>query len=42
MDPLPQRCDGPDLDPIPYVRGLYRLIPEARLIDILTLNQAWS
>ena len=33
-DPLD--WDDPAIDPLPYVRGLHRLIPEARLAAILT------
>lgn len=36
MDRTPQGCDDSAADPLPYVRGLYRLIPEERLADILT------
>ena len=32
----PLAWDDPTNDPLPYVRGLYRLIPEARLAAILT------
>jgi hypothetical protein len=36
MDRTPPGWDDPTRDPLPYVRGLYRLIPEARLAAILT------
>src|SRR3954464_2387344 len=36
MDRTPLGWDDPSRDPLPYVRGLYRLIPEARLAAILT------
>jgi Insertion element 4 transposase N-terminal/Transposase DDE domain len=36
MDRMPQGCDNPFLDPLPFVRGLYQLIPEHRLAAILT------
>jgi hypothetical protein len=36
MDRTPLGWDDPANDPLPYVRGLYRLIPEARLAAILT------
>ena len=32
----PKGCDPPAIDPLPYVRGLYRLIPESRLAAILS------
>lgn len=35
MDPIPQP-GHPATDPIPYVRGLHRLIPERRIASILT------
>jgi Insertion element 4 transposase N-terminal/Transposase DDE domain len=36
MDRMPQGCDPLLQDPLPFVRGLYRLIPEHRLAAILT------
>ena len=36
MDRTPQGCDDVAQDPLPFVRGLYRLIPEHRLAAILT------
>jgi hypothetical protein len=36
MDRLPQGCDNLFQDPLPFVRGLYQLIPEHRLAAILT------
>src|SRR3954464_5376658 len=36
MDRAPQGCDDRDDDPLPYVRGLYQLIPEGRLAAILS------
>ena len=36
MDRMPQGCDDVAQDPLPFVRGLYRLIPEHRLAAILT------
>jgi Insertion element 4 transposase N-terminal/Transposase DDE domain len=36
MDRTLQGCDGSAADPLTYVRGLYQLIPEERLADILT------
>jgi Insertion element 4 transposase N-terminal len=38
MDRSPQGCDTPVQDPLPFVRGLYPLIPEHRLAAILTRN----
>jgi len=36
MNPMPQGCGSLVLDPLPFVRGLYQLIPERRLAAILT------
>src|SRR4051794_1415203 len=36
MDRMPQGCDNLSQDPLPFVRGLYQLIPEHRLAAILT------
>ena len=36
MDRSPQGCDNLSQDPLPFVRGLYQLIPEHRLAAILT------
>ena len=36
MDRTPQGCDDSAFDPLPYVRGLYQLIPEGRLDAILS------
>lgn len=36
MDRTPQGGGGLADDPIPYLRGLYRLIPEGRLAAILS------
>jgi Insertion element 4 transposase N-terminal/Transposase DDE domain len=36
MARTPAGCDDPAIDPLPYVRGLSQLIPEARLAAILT------
>jgi hypothetical protein len=36
MDRTPQGCDDRANDPLPYVSGLYQLIPEGRLAAILT------
>jgi len=36
MDRALQGCDNPATDPLPYVRGLFQLIPESRLAAILT------
>src|SRR3954452_2561974 len=36
MDRSPQRWDDLARDPLPFVRGLYQLIPEGRLAAILT------
>ncbi|MFO0887999.1 MAG: IS4 family transposase [Isosphaeraceae bacterium] len=36
MDRMPQGCDALLQDPLPFVRGLYQLIPERRLADILS------
>ena len=36
MDRATQGCDHLSLDPLPFVRGLYQLIPERRLAAILT------
>ena len=36
MDRMPQRSGSLILDPLPFVRGLYQLIPERRLAAILT------
>src|SRR4051812_9234754 len=36
MDRTPRGCDDRADDPLPYVRGLYRLIPEGRLAAILS------
>src|SRR3954464_7560207 len=36
MDRTPQGCDDLAQDPLPYVRGLYQLIPEGRLAAILS------
>jgi hypothetical protein len=33
---VPLDCDDPTNEPLPYIRGLYQLIPEARLAAILT------
>ncbi len=36
MDRMPQGCDALLRDPLPFVRGLYQLIPERRLAAILS------
>src|SRR3954447_23144811 len=36
MDRTSQDCVDPTADPLPYVRGLYQLIPEGRLAAILS------
>ena len=36
MDHIPQGRDDSAADPLPYLRGLYRLIPEGRLAAILS------
>ena len=36
MDRMPQGWDNLSQDPLPFVRGLYHLIPEHRLAAILT------
>ena len=36
MDRMPQGCDELTQDPLPYVRGLFQLIPEHRLAAILS------
>ena len=36
MDRLPLGCDDLAKDPLPFVRGLYQLIPEHRLAAILS------
>ena len=36
MDRTPQGCDDLATDPLPFVRGLYQLIPEHRLAAILS------
>jgi hypothetical protein len=36
MDRMPRGCDDLSQDPLPFVRGLYQLIPEHRLAAILT------
>jgi len=36
MECTPRECDDLVDDPLPYVRGLYQLIPEARLAAILS------
>jgi hypothetical protein len=36
MDRMPYGCDALAQDPLPFVRGLFRLIPEHRLAAILT------
>jgi hypothetical protein len=36
MERSPQGCDNLSQDPLPFVRGLYQLIPEQRLVAILT------
>src|SRR3954453_15655001 len=42
MDRTPQGCGDPTADPLPYVRGLFQLIPESRLAVILSRTRRSS